>query len=308
MRQIGNLPTAELGQRFQDYLLTRGIQARVDADGDAWAVWIFDEDQLDLGRKELAEFQAMPDDSRFVEAAGTARKIRQQEEKARKQLEKKRVRVRDEFERPTLSKCPVTMTLMLASVAATLLTDFGDARPDDLFQKLTYASYLRIGDKIQWAYLSDIRSGEIWRVFTPMFLHFKIGGGPWHLIFNMMWLYSLGTVIEFARGKSRFLLLVLATAAAGNTAQYFGGGPSFGGMSGVVYGLIGYIWIKSTFDSSLGLYMPQTTMFWAMLFFVACLTGAVGHVANWCHSFGLISGGVIAYVPISLRNLRRKLQ
>ncbi len=307
MRQIGSLPSAELGQRFGDYLLTRGIEARVDQDGETWAVWIFDEDQLELGRKELSEFQANPDASHYTDSASVARKLRHEEDKAKRKLEKKRVRLREEIERPVLSKCPITMTLMAASIVVGLVTDFGQGNWE-LYLKLMYSPRVVVEGLGPFQSLTEIRSGEVWRVFTPMFLHFKRGGLPFHLIFNMMWLYSLGMVVETVRGKVRFLILVLAISALSNTAECLASGPSFGGMSGVVYGLIGYIWVKSKYDTGLGLYMPPNTMLWAMLFFFLCMTGALGPIANWAHGAGLVSGGVIAYVPISLRRLRRRLQ
>ena len=42
--------------------------------------------------------------------------------------------------------------------------------------------------------------------------------------------------------------LVLVIAALSNLGQYFVSGPNFCGISGVVYGLFGYIWMKGRFD------------------------------------------------------------
>ncbi len=97
---------------------------------------------------------------------------------------------------------------------------------------------------------------------TPIFLHF----GLIHLLFNMVFLYQLGGMIEARRGPWRYLLLGLVCAVLSNIAQY---GLStigwedgrfvvqmpglFGGMSGVLYGLFGYIWMKSRYEPALGL-------------------------------------------------------
>src|SRR5207244_232332 len=60
--------------------------------------------------------------------------------------------------------------------------------------------------------LHTIRSGEIWRLVTPIFLHF----GFLHIIFNMMFLYDVGGRIEMFRGRWRSVLLVLVSAVLSN--------------------------------------------------------------------------------------------
>ena len=64
-------------------------------------------------------------------------------------------------------------------------------------------------------------------------------------------------------------------------------------MSGVVYGLFGYIWIKGKFDPRSGLGLPQQTVFMMLGWFVACVF-IIPNVANWAHGIGLVAGMVIA--------------
>ena len=89
----------------------------------------------------------------------------------------------------------------------------------------------------------ELKQGEIWRPVTPIFMHF----GIIHILFNMMWLKELGTMIEFKNGSLKMLLMVLIIAVVSNVGQDYYKGPYFGGMSGVVYGLFGYIWMKSRY-------------------------------------------------------------
>ena len=56
-----------------------------------------------------------------------------------------------------------------------------------------------------------IRHVQIWHLFTFQFLH----AGPFHLIFNMLWLYFLGPLVEWRFGKSRFLFFYLICGLAG---------------------------------------------------------------------------------------------
>ena len=77
-------------------------------------------------------------------------------------------------------------------------------------------------------------------------------------------------------------------------------GPVFGGMSGVVYGLLGYVWIRGKFDPGSGLYLHSYTVTMMIIWFVACLTGVLGPIANTAHAAGLVMGMAWGYLS-SLR-------
>ena len=149
--------------------------------------------------------------------------------------------------------------------------------------------------------LPEVRHGQVWRLITPIFLHFSV----LHLLFNLLWLFDFGRMIELQRGTWLMLGLVLATAACSNLAQYFWSGPYFGGMSGVVYALFGYIWIKQRYQSQLGLGVNQETTLIMIGWLLICMIGVLGDVANAAHVVGLIAGAVIAYAPIGWRRLAR---
>ena len=106
------------------------------------------------------------------------------------------------------------------------------------------AGYLLISAESQE--LPEVRRGEVWRLVTPIFIHLNL----LHIFFNMIWTRDLGTAIEIRRGSLRYVGLVLFCAVVSNYAQNVITGPGFGGMSGVGYGLFGYIFIKAV--NSLG--------------------------------------------------------
>jgi GlpG protein len=154
--------------------------------------------------------------------------------------------------------------------------------------------------------LCSIERGEVWRLVTPIFLH----GSPLHLVFNMLWLVQLGGQIEAQRGTWRFAAIVLLTAAISCMAQAiapawqgnaildaFRGGIPFGGMSGVVYGLFGYVWMRSLFEPGSGFIMPQSTVIILIAWLFICMTGLVGNVANVAHLVGLVVGMTLGYLP-----------
>ncbi|GAA0207648.1 hypothetical protein GCM10009123_13940 [Kangiella japonica] len=153
-----------------------------------------------------------------------------------------------------------------------------------------------------------IQQGQLHRLVTPIFLHFMIGSLPIHLIFNMMWLWDLGGSIEKDRGPWYLLTLVLIIGIASNMAQYFteywmegyvSSRYIFGGMSGVVYGLLGFIFMRRKFDPfyrvPLHPGIMQFMLIWLVLGFVLNSTGMVG-IANAAHLIGLVAGGALGVI------------
>ena len=127
-----------------------------------------------------------------------------------------------------------------------------------------------------------------------------------HLLFNMYWTFILGRMIETRRGTLKIGLMVLVIAVASNIGQFLAVSPSFGGMSGVVFGLFGYVWMKTRFEPELGMFLSQLTIMIMIAFFFICMTGIVGNIANWAHGVGLVVGVLLGYAPIYWRNMQRR--
>ncbi|HWI58437.1 MAG TPA: rhomboid family intramembrane serine protease [Bacillota bacterium] len=72
-------------------------------------------------------------------------------------------------------------------------------------------------------------------------------------------------------------------------------------MSGVVYGLLGYIWMRSKFDAGSGLFLHSSTVTMMLIWLVACYTGLLGPIANTAHTVGLLLGMGWGYLS-SLRS------
>ncbi|WP_018623538.1 rhomboid family intramembrane serine protease [Kangiella aquimarina] len=153
-----------------------------------------------------------------------------------------------------------------------------------------------------------ILQGEVHRLITPIFLHFMIGAFPIHLLFNMMWLWDQGGSIEKARSAWYLLVIVLITGVASNVGEYFssvyfGYGRSylFGGMSGVVYGLLGFNFVRRRFDPFFPVHVHPGLMQFMLLWLVLGFTGLLGNIANAAHLIGLLSGGLLGYITAKTR-------
>ena len=140
--------------------------------------------------------------------------------------------------------------------------------------------------------------GQYWRLVTPIFLHF----GLVHLAFNCLWLAILGARIEQLSGSLHLMALVLFTGAFSNIVQYgWSGTVNFGGMSGVVYALLGYIWIKGKFVPLAMLQLPQGILGFMLAWLLIGMTGflemALGvGIANGAHFGGLVIGMLLGLV------------
>lgn len=140
--------------------------------------------------------------------------------------------------------------------------------------------------------LSDIKKGEVWRLFTPMFLHF----GVLHIAFNLYWLWTLGALLEIRYRSGRFLLLVLVLAFVSNVPQALFSGSNFGGMSGVNYGLFGFMWFNQKYHPTPSFRIDTQTIFIMVGWLVICFLGAAGNnIANWAHGFGFLGGASISF-------------
>jgi GlpG protein len=291
LRQIGTIPKGIDPNVFADYLLTLGIKTRADERPEGWLLWIYNEDHIAQAREELQSYLSQPDDPRFQRAVDAAEAIRRQEKDRDKQFRKNYREVSDLWAYPGLRRRPLTMALLSVCIVVFLLQHSQDGNRTE--QRLCFAS-TRI-EQGRWRDngLTDILHGEVWRLVTPIVMH----GSILHLFFNMWWLVDLGTLIEIRRGTLRLALLILVSAVISNFGQYYwmertdpGEPHLFEGMSGVVYALFGYIWMKGLYEPEQGMILHPNTITIMLLWLVLCMTGAIGPIANAAHFMGLVAG------------------
>lgn len=317
MRQIGSLPDESQARLLADYLLTLGITTKLNPVRDGWAVWVHREDLLDQARSELAAFTADPAAAKYRNVATAARTLRKEADRTEKEHLRKTHDIRYYWNSRGLRRCPVTWALFAASVAITLLTNFGHSA---LTERLFIASYriapasdvppegppdgaVRGDFWVRSNVWNDLARGEIWRPITPIFIHFDI----LHLVMNMWVLYQFATIIETRRNSWKLALLALVAAVVSNLAQFlYTGLPFFGGMSGVDLALFGYIWMKGMYDPESGLAMHPNSVLWMMVFLVFTIAHGVPGVsiAHGAHLAGLAVGMLAGLGPHLLDSLR----
>ncbi len=297
MRHIGHLPDQAQGRRFGDFLVARGIRNEIEAEADGSSlIWIVEDDHLADAKNWLEKFRTDPQGTEFREAAAGAAKARKTETREREQYQR-RIRSRKSLfvKFGGYGVGILTYALIGICVAVAFYSKFGE---NENWVRLFFISDPL---KATHGFLPDVfQQGEFWRLLTPVFLHF----GPMHLFFDMMMLYVLGCMIEARQGSLQLLLLVLVTGIFSNVAQYLMAGPQFGGMSGVVYALAGYVWIRGKHDHASGLFLSQQNIIFLVVWLVVCFTGFVGPVANYAHLGGLVSGMAIGRVSAYLARRR----
>lgn len=302
MRLIGHLDNDKDARTFGDYLYVQQIETEFEREGSQWAIWVKSDDHIATATKLLEEFRANPKDAKF-QAGSPAAKLREKA-KAEDAAYQKRV-VPAKKLLPGLSSHGfgvVTYSLIAVCVSVFLLSNFG--RDLGRISALFIVPIESDGDMVKWtAGWGAIRSGEVWRLITPILIHFPTSGILIaHILFNMMWLRDLGSLFEARLGWRYFLAFVLITGALSNVAQYWWTTqPIFGGMSGVNYALIGYCWVRGRFDPSAGLGLDRQSMIWAMVWFGICFTGWAGPIANAAHTGGLLLGAAWAFVDSKRR-------
>jgi GlpG protein len=194
MRQIGTLPSETLARTFADYVLTQNIHTQVEPDDGVFAVWVLEEDLVQQAKEELEAFRENPKAEKYAEAKSKADALRDKEIQRNREAKKKVVRANETWTQSPMQRSPVTVTLIVLSVAAVMITTPSD-KPFSFGTRiepgLTWLSLAPIREGDREGYMSiptrpfaAVSQGEVWRLFTPMFLHF----GPLHLLFNMMWL------------------------------------------------------------------------------------------------------------------------
>jgi membrane associated rhomboid family serine protease len=149
----------------------------------------------------------------------------------------------------------------------------------------------------------DVRFAlQPWRLVTSMLPH----GNGLHLLFNFCWLWTFGTVLERALGPWRYLALVAGLESVSAAAEYalMMGGV---GLSGVVYGFLGFLWVRRREPRFEPFVQPGTVWLFVFWFFL-CLAltfAGIWPVANVSHAAGAATGVLLGGLPANTARKRK---
>ncbi|TPV93686.1 MAG: rhomboid family intramembrane serine protease [Myxococcales bacterium FL481] len=143
------------------------------------------------------------------------------------------------------------------------------------------------------AFVFDARAfeGESWRVLTATLVH----GGLLHLGMNVYWLWTLGAPLEERMGSVPLGGLVLCTALGSALPQYALSGNAIG-LSGVVYGLAGFLWLAGRHNPRYSGILSQRDASFLLFWFGLCIAltavpdTPLFRVANVAHGAGAVFG------------------
>lgn len=269
MIELASFAEHRVALAFSDYLTGIGILNHVEVETDRFAVFINREMDLDRARQELDEFMDNPEDNKYWQASWHNGRV------IDKPIDRQQAGALGILQ--GLWARGGAMTLLIAVIC--LVTWFGLlADPQTVYHALNFPTDPRHSE------------GEWWRYLTPVFLHF----GLVHLLFNLLWWWDLGGLIERTQSRMQLLGVFLVTALLSNFWQFQEAGNGFGGLSGVVYGLLGYVWIYPLANPRVGFRVRKEIVIfmvgWLLLGYSGVLDNVLGKIANAAHTAGLITG------------------
>ncbi len=152
-----------------------------------------------------------------------------------------------------------------------------------------------------------VQQGQVWRIFTAMFLHFSI----LHIALNMLSLFFIGTAVEVFFGKWRYLVIYLGSGILGGVFVFFmdpSGTVVNAGASGAIFGVFGALGVFYFVNRrNLGAFGRGAITNWLFWLGLNLFFGfSVANIGIWDHIAGLVAGMLLAILLIP-RTRRRQL-
>lgn len=279
MIEIGRLPNSRAAQALIDYLKGLNISCELMPTEQGVALMIREQQHFERAHREYLHFINNPYDEKYLAAS----------------WENGDTHTKLDYGNPSLQLVsqfitgagPLTLAVFFICVVIYAAMNLGFAQP--IFEQLSF-----------FGATAPNSAAEFWRLFTPSLLHFS----AMHIIFNLLWWWYLGGKIENKIGLAPLFILLLAGGTLPNILQYFIAGPQFGGLSGVVYAVVGYTWIMGHKRPESGIGLPPAYIGFMLLWLVLGFTDMFGlSIANGAHVGGLIVGVIQGFIDSKTRKI-----
>lgn len=278
MHRLISLNNPRMAQAFIDYMASRQIDIQMMPEGEGqFALWLTDGQHQVEAQAELDHFLANPNASKYQAASWDMAESRKSH---------------FTYNSPSMLAMikakagPMTLLVMLVCTVIFVLQQLGMGNA--IFQVLHFPALA--GQ--EW---------QLWRWFGHALLHFSV----MHIAFNLLWWWQLGGDIEQRLGSTKLIQLFLVSAALSGAGQYWVEGANFGGLSGVVYALVGYLWMLGYKAPQVGLSMPKPVIGFMLVWLVLGFMQPFMAIANTAHLVGLLSGVVFGLVDASRANAKK---
>ncbi|MCP5357479.1 MAG: rhomboid family intramembrane serine protease [Pseudomonadales bacterium] len=269
-----------------------GIQFRVNEESGSQVIWVNTQDDADKVVQALARWEQLREEGVIADPAPGNGSLGAYFPFSRLLREMA----------AAFLMAPVTMLLILAAVIVALVSSLGsDLQPvRDFFYP---AFVINPGSSAVLQLLGQIDSMRLFiQTLTPVLLHF----GAIHIVFNSLWIWQFGRMIERTQSSLLYLVVVLWIAFFSNATQYLWTlTPNFGGLSGVVYGLLGYIWMWQLVMPYGRLRLPPAMIGVLLLALVLMEVLASSWIASAAHVGGLVAGMIAGLLTAGISKLRR---
>jgi GlpG protein len=275
MYQFARINNPRVAQSFIDYLATQNIEIFLHTEPDqVFSLWYKEEQHKDRVEEEWQRFVQEPNHARYQSASW--------------QVTSARSAPAFSYQTPSLWKMLkdkaglVTLGLMLFSILVYAFQHL-------IMPRQTFALF-------HFPLLPE-QGLQLWRWFSHAFLHFSII----HIAFNLMWWWQLGGDVERRLGSRTLTVLLLVSAFASGLAQYLVGDIYFGGLSGVVYGLVGFVWMVGWYRPDLKLSIPKPILGFMLVWLILGYAQSWMPIANSAHLAGLVSGIIMGVLRAKWR-------
>ncbi|OTA15911.1 rhomboid family intramembrane serine protease GlpG [Xenorhabdus vietnamensis] len=266
MIHVTSISNPRLAQAFIDYMAMQSIHLTMRPNNESSLVelWLEDDSQLSRVQQELHHFTRDPFHERYQASSWQTGK-------------------------PTSSfKYQNSLNLNMLKNQSGPLTIAITVLCVLVYLWMVMTSTSHVMNWLAWPNNSD-QYLELWRWISPALLHFSLT----HILFNLALWWYLGSQVEQKIGSSKLFEVTIVSVFFSSWAQSLFSGSNFGGLSGVVYALIGYVCLTGEMSPQRGISAPRGLIAVSIIWLLVAslnLNQFSSNIANAAHISGLIIG------------------